>query len=84
MKENNLIVVTTNDTSFEYDIHSLVKAFYPECVVRVATEETKDSSDSGLPDLHIMFEKEAVLLSLVSGESGTASFGAKKIKITPE
>ena len=84
MKENNLIVVTTNDTSFEYDIHSLVKAFYPECVVRVAAKETKDSSDFGLPDLHIMFEKEAVLLSLVNGEGGTASFSAKKIEISQE
>lgn len=81
---NNLIVVTTNDTSFEYDIHALVKAFYPECIVKVAGEETKDSSGTGLPDLHIMFEREAVLLSLVSGEGETASFGAKKIELTEE
>lgn len=78
---NNLIVVTTNDTSFEYDIHALVKAFYPECVVKVAAEETEDSSGTGLPDLHILFEKEAILLSLVNGEEETASFGAKKIML---
>ena len=82
MKENNLIVVTTNDASFEYDIHSLVKAFYPACTVKVTAEETVDSSDPELPDLHIMFEQEAVLVSLADGEDKTASFGAKKIEIT--
>lgn len=81
---NNLILVTTNDTSFEYDIHALVKSFYPECVVKVTAEEMEDSSGFGLPDLHIMFEKEAVLVSLAGGGSGTASFGVKKIALEEE
>lgn len=39
-KDDNLLAVTVNDVSFEYDIHSLVKAFYPACEVRVfGTEE---------------------------------------------
>lgn len=81
MKEDNLIVVTMNKAGFEYDIHSLVKAFYPECSVKVTIEETENSSDPGFPDLHLVFEKEAVLLSLTGGEGGRASFDVKKIKV---
>lgn len=86
MKENNVItdnkiVVTVNNTGFEYDIHSLVKAFYPLCDVKVTAEEKEDSSDPGLPDLNILFEKEAVLISLSDGENGTASFAAKKVEL---
>ncbi len=29
MKEDSLIMVTVNKAGVEYDIHSLVKAFYP-------------------------------------------------------
>lgn len=81
MKEDNLIVVTVNKAGFEYDIHSLVKAFYPECNVKVTIEEIENSSDPGFPDLNLVFEKEAVLLSLSGGEGGRASFGAKKVEI---
>ncbi len=82
MKEENLIVVTVNNTGFEYDIHSLVKAFYPACEVKVTVGESEDSSGPGLPDLNIVFEKEAVLLSAVFGGSGTASFAANKVEIS--
>lgn len=84
MKEDNFIVVTVNKAGFEYDIHSLVKAFYPACEVKVITEESTESSDDGLPDLNIMFEKEAILISQISGEGGTASFGTKKVEITED
>ena len=84
MKEDSLIVVTVNKAGFEYDIHSLVKAFYPACDVKVTAEESEEGSGSGLPELSIMFEKEAVLISLTGGEGGTASFGAKKVEITED
>ena len=35
MKKENLIVITTDKAGFEYDIHALVKAFYPACEVKV-------------------------------------------------
>lgn len=91
MKHENCIVVTVNEAGFEYDIHSLVKAFYPACDVKVVLPfqngENKenienDSSSLGLPGLNIEFTKDAILLSLIDGENGRASFGAKKIKIT--
>lgn len=84
MKEDSLIVVTVNKAGFEYDIHSLVKAFYPACDVKVTVEDHEEGSGPGLPELNIMFEKEAVLISLTGGEGGTASFGAKKAEITED
>ena len=84
MREDSLILVTVNKAGFEYDIHSLVKAFYPACDVKVTAEESEEGSGSGLPELSIMFEKEAVLISLTGGEGGTASFGAKKVEITED
>lgn len=85
MKEDRFISVTVNEGGFEYDIHSLVKAFYPECEVKVTIgEEAAESSGESLPDLHIQFEDQAVLLSLLGGEGNTASFGAKKIEISPD
>lgn len=82
MKEENFIGITVNQAGFEYDIHSLVKAFYPAQDVKVFMEdEKKESSGPGLPDLDIRFAKEAVLLTLIAGEGATASFGGKKIEI---
>ncbi len=82
MKKDNLIVITVNNAGFEYDIHALVKAFYPACQVKVFVEENqKESSDLGLPDLDIQFTREAVLLSIIGGEGGRASFGIRKIEI---
>ncbi|MDE5910352.1 MAG: coproporphyrinogen dehydrogenase HemZ [Lachnospiraceae bacterium] len=81
MKEN-FIGITVNQAGFEYDIHSLVKAFYPAQDVKVFMEnENKESSGPGLPDLDIHFTKEAVLLTLIAGEGATASFGGKKIEL---
>lgn len=41
MKKENLIVITTDKAGFEYDIHALVKAFYPACEVKVFVEDQK-------------------------------------------
>lgn len=79
MKEENFIAITVNQAGFEYDIHSLVKAFYPACDVKVFTENEKEAcSGAGLPDLNIIFTKEAVLLSLIGEEGKAASFAAHK------
>lgn len=90
MKHENDIVVTVNKAGFEYDIHSLVKAFYPACDVKVcvpfqgAENEVNienESSNLELPDLNIKFASDAILLSLISRENERASFDAKKIEI---
>ena len=53
--EQNVIEITLNKAGFEYDIHSLVKAFYPECEVRVHAEGEGEpgSSSDGYPDLSL-------------------------------
>ncbi len=88
MKEENLIGVTVNHAGFEYDIHALVKAFYPACNVKVSVEEGenkgKESSGPGLPDLNILFTEKAVLVSLIGGEKENASFAGKKVEITED
>lgn len=85
MREENFIGITVNQAGFEYDIHSLVKAFYPACEVKVFVgDEQEGSSGSGLPDLDIQFTGKAVLLSCVTGESGASSFGVKKVEISED
>ncbi len=68
-----MLAVSTNQTDFEYDIHSLVKAFYPEQEVKVflGTDSGGEtcSSDENLPDIHITFDEGKILL-LVIGISG--------------
>ena len=85
MTEEKLIAVTLNQGGFEYDIHSLVKAFYPECEVKVFVAGEKElTSSEGLPDLHLDFEKDAIYLSLIAGTGPVSSFGGQKIKIAEE
>ncbi len=64
----NKLIVSTNDPSFEYDIYSLVKAFYPEAEVKVLPSINEESSESTFPDLTIRFSDECIVLSSVSAE----------------
>ena len=65
-----MIVVKCNKNDFSYDVHSLVKAFYPAEDVKVFEEGEKSlSSDNNLPELFMYFEEnrmEAVIT--VDGE----------------
>ncbi len=85
MKEETFLAVTVNREGFEYDIHSLVKAFFPACEVKVfAGEVEKDGSGEELPDLDIKFTQEAIFISLIGGEGGKASFSCNKIELTED
>ncbi len=56
-----MIVVVLNEDRYAYDIHSLVKAFYPEQEVKVFTEGEKDlRSDAGLPAFFVRFAQDAI------------------------
>ncbi len=80
-----MLVVSTNQTGFEYDIHSLVKAFYPEQEVKVYQEKELDkdssSSDENIPDIHISFEEDKILIMLSDVSGPSSSFLAAKIGI---
>ena len=62
------IVVSTDNTGFDYDIHSLVKAFYPECDVAVLgpDDERTLSSSEGYPDISLNFSDEEIFLTVIS------------------
>ena len=56
-----MIVVVLNEDRYAYDIHSLVKAFYPEQEVKVFTEGEKDlRSGAGLPAFFVRFAQDAI------------------------
>ena len=56
-----MIVVKCNKNEFAYDVHSLVKAFYPAEDVKVFEEGEKSlSSDFNLPELFMYFEENKI------------------------
>lgn len=60
-----MIAVTLNEDNFAYDIHSLVKAFYPEQEVKVFVEGEKDlKSDAGLPAFFVRLGRESICTGL--------------------
>lgn len=64
-----MIVVRLNQPQFEYDIHSLVKAFYPAEDVKVFEEGTKElESDAGMPECTVMFEENRITFSIMTKE----------------
>lgn len=56
-----MLTVELNRLQFEYEIHSMVKAFYPEQTVKVFEEGTKDvTSDEDVPEIRIRFEEDRI------------------------
>jgi len=82
---SNLLSVLVNQNGYEYDIHSLVKAFYPAQDVKVFVPDSDEkdvvSSDEGLPDLKIDFEPEVIRMSIVDGGRRRADFGGYKVEL---
>ncbi|MDE6963991.1 MAG: hypothetical protein K2P30_10245, partial [Lachnospiraceae bacterium] len=80
MKRKDTIEITVNEAGFEYDIHSLVKAFYPAGNVKVSVAPCGPEKEPDLSgaDMAFQFTKGAVLLFLKKEESKTASFAAEK------
>lgn len=60
-----MLVVKLNKTQFEYDIHSLVKAFYPEQDVKVFLlgEKNLVSSDD-MPEIFVDFYEEEIVFQI--------------------
>lgn len=58
-----MLVVKLNKTQFEYDIHSIVKAFYPEKEVKVITPDSVIKDKEWFhkePDMFIDFSKDRI------------------------
>lgn len=76
-----MIVVTLNEDNFAYDIHSLVKAFYPEQDVKVFVEGEKElKSDAGLPAFFVHFLEGRIEAGMSRQEesAGWTETGAKE------
>ena len=68
-----MLAVTLNELRFEYDIHSLVKAFYPAETVKVFQEGTKEFvSDGENPAIAVLFEKDRIRIRVDDSEGETA------------
>lgn len=84
--DDRLIAVMLDKAGFEYDVHSLVKAFFPECDVKVFIEGEKEvASAEGLPDISLRFEEDSILMGIVkvSEEKNSSAFNGYKIMINP-
>lgn len=84
-----MIVIRLNEQQFEYDIHSLVKAFYPGEEVKVFEKEMRDfSSTEGMPEGRIIFEEEKITFMVRTNQEEskaskeTDAFGEDKDEIT--
>ena len=81
-----MIIVQVNNLQFEYDIHSLVKAFYPAEEVKVCEKDVNDmESTEGMPQCSLLFEENQIFFSIktrekndVFVENGEAYFEGKK------
>ncbi|MBR6665632.1 MAG: coproporphyrinogen dehydrogenase HemZ [Lachnospiraceae bacterium] len=60
-----MLAVKLNLANYEYDVHSLVKAFYPEETVKVLTPETKEETAEA-----VLEEAGSALLEIVLTEEG--------------
>ena len=71
-----MLAVQLNLHQFEYDIHSLVKAFYPETDVKVFVAKEKELvSEEGYPFLAVTLEERKIGLKIfVGGTSEHATF----------
>ncbi|MCR4652003.1 MAG: coproporphyrinogen dehydrogenase HemZ [Lachnospiraceae bacterium] len=64
-----MIAVRINEDIYSYDIHSLVKAFFPAEEVKVFREgETELDSTEGLPELFLYMEENGLRIRLSDGE----------------
>ena len=67
-----MFVVSVSDEKYEYDIHSLVKAFCPEEEVRVISPETLEEKKKELQSqvrIEVTFGKADVIIRFSEGES---------------
>lgn len=74
-----MIVVRLNKAEFEYDIHSLVKAFYPTENVKVFEKGTKEmESSEGMPEFSVLFEENRITFSVRTKEKSSFFTEQKK------
>lgn len=71
-------VILVNDSSFDYDIHSLIKAFFPDEEVKVVLEEGHDQKEQVF--LTIIFQTEHILFYKDGNEIGQTNLGNEDLR----
>lgn len=56
----DMLAVKLNKMQFEYDIHSLIKAFYPGAEVKVLDAADEKQSEEGMPEFEIQFQSTSI------------------------
>ncbi len=82
-----MLIVRSNQARYEYDIHALVKAFYPEQEVKVLTPESvvKDRRVKETPPkMEIFFEENRVLFKIKEDAGGLAESPQERQYVWPE
>lgn len=80
-----MIVVKLNQAQFEYDIHSLVKAFYPDQEVKVFVKGEKELESSwDMPEIRIEFSEQQICCSLLSPLEAEETEGAQAALVREE
>lgn len=78
----SMLAVKINQPNFEYDIHSLIKAFYPETEVKVYVDGEKEyDSDDTYPDIAIVFEEKKITMIIV-GATKENPFQVKCVELS--
>ena len=69
MRQENIIVVELNQIGYEYDIHSLIKAFYPMSDIKVfVSGEKQIQSTEGNPSFKLFFLENIIDFQLFNNE----------------
>ena len=66
-EDDAMLVVELNRVNFEYDVNSLVRAFYPGEQVRVLTPESRNGKEEALREgirMHIQLEEDGAVLAI--------------------
>lgn len=81
-----MLIIKSNKAQYEYDIHSLIKAFYPEEEVRVLTPDSviKDRTLLERPaQMSLVFEDEKVVFRIEQGKGAEEPVKAEEQKMEP-
>ncbi|MDE6608297.1 MAG: coproporphyrinogen dehydrogenase HemZ [Lachnospiraceae bacterium] len=73
-----MIVVKINEAQFEYDIHSLIKAFYPGAEVKVLGWDTEVQSEEGMPEFEIEFQRNGISFCIKEKENSVEGYTVYK------
>lgn len=77
-----MLVVKLNEMQFEYDIHSLVKAFYPGKEVKVLEKSSEKQSEEGMPEFEIDFQSASISFYII--EDGERKYERQTVLKQPD